>query len=519
MNPFRRDATAIALDGNQLLVRPAAPGEGTPVCGGSGLRFRWLWFGLDAPGLCEDEVGKLFEDPSGFARFRGVWAFFAADPAGRRTLCAADRLGIQAVYYRPELAFVSTNPMWLLTATGHDGSCLREGLEDHLGFGYAIHPERQYYRGVVRLAPASYRITSDGSSRTVRYWDGESTPGGEPDLDSLVAILREAGRAPGREPWFGLTAGKDSLCLASVAETGRGITFGDPGCADQVQGRELAALLGWEHRTATLCEPADFERWCHWIAEHSAGLTTGSYVDMLDAIERTIPVGGAFVMGEAGECVRDFFRSTGGSPIDYLAANYVTPGDFVRRTLVEELRPGAEYPGPLLERAGLLAGDPARAALSFYRNCRMPGNFAQRNAVLAPLRAKLAPFADARFIDDSYGLGAAWFGGSRLHRELIARVRPGLLPLFDSPRTQGTSPQEWVARTGGPLRETILRILEDAAPSLPEGWDREGVLELARQQPLPPRAVYYLLRVVPLSIAAKLVKTGQGSGVPEVSLV
>lgn len=501
------DARAIALDGLELRVRQAPPGEGTPFTGGSGVRYCWLWLGAGATELDEDRVARLFDNPAGFASFNGVWAFLAADLAGRRTLCAADRLGIQAVYYRPDHGFASTNPMWLLTATGHDGSYSPEGLADHLGFGYAIHPERQLYRGMVRLAPATYRIAREGTARTGFYWNGETEDNHEPDLERLARILRDASRISGRKPYFGLTAGKDSLCLAAAAQTGCGITFGDPACADQIQGRALAAALDWEHRRATLCQPADFSRWVHWIAEHSAGLTTASYVDMLDAVERTIPPGGAFVMGEAGECVRDFFPAGTGSPVDYLAQNYVTPAEFLRQTLTPDLRPDSDYPRRLLERAGLLEGDPAEAALRFYRNCRMPGNFAQRHAILSPLRAKLAPFADTGFIDHAYGLGLDWFRASRLHREIIQHTRPDLLRFFDHPVSGAASAQGLPARMAGPLRIALQEILEDAGPSLPECWDHAGIAGMVNLTPPPDRAVYYLLRLATLAVAAKLMKT------------
>jgi hypothetical protein len=206
-------------------------------------------------------------------------------------------------------------------------------------------------------------------------------------------------------------------------------------------------------------------------------------------VGRTVPPGATFVMGEGGECVRRFF---GANPVATLTEQYMTPAEYLRRTLAV---PVEGYPERLLEAVRRPMGpvDDDTFALQFYRTVRMPGNFSLRQAVLAPLGSKVSPFLDSRFLDGAYGLSRWWHEDSRLHRALVERLRPEFLDLFDAPARTAVTTQDWERRFDGGIGERVGRMLEEALPECRDVFCAEGVTALLER---PGRAIYHLLRVV-----------------------
>lgn len=378
--------------------------------------------------------------------------------------------------------------MRLLRETSHDGSVEPEGLARHMGFGYTELP---VYRGVEKVPPAGHVLVSRDGARQRVYWEAPGSS--QAEVDHLASVLTDA--AP-REGLLGATAGKDSLCLAAAMAAGPPRwtgTFGAPGCADQAQGQEVAQRLGSAHRTWGVCSPEDFPCWSSHVAYHSAGLATASYADMAAFVARVVPPRTPFVMGEGGECVRQFF---GPDPAARLTQQYMTPLEYLEATLSA---PPAGYPQRMLGavRESLGAADDETFAVRFYRNRRMSGNFSLRQAVLAPLSPKVSPFLDSRFLDGACGLGREWSADSRLHRALIERLAPQFLDLFDAPAKSDTTVQDWEARFAGGIGEQAARMLEDALPECGDVLRADGVRRLCEQTILrPSRAVYHLLRVL-----------------------
>lgn len=500
------------LRGPSLSWLPARPGAGTPLVWCDEPDVAWFYFGGQHPRTVAPEVlstvwiRRLLQSPQPARQLSGVFALVVFDKQHHTTIALGDRLGVQGLHVgrgRDGAWHLSTHLAWLLLALGHDGAVNDRAFTAHVAFGYGVDPDRDVYANVHAVRPGEYLRLSDDGSMSMRYWRMPEPTRMEPvDSGGLVGALRSASAAAadGADVFLGLTAGKDSLCLASAMadicpRTG---TLGAYGCADLLQGAELARLLGWPHVMRPVCSTADFFRWADYVAFQSAGLATTSYVDMAAFVSRAVPRGCAFVMGEGGECVRDFFRASGRPALQALVDDYMTPRPYLAATLAPRLlnRMGT-YPADFVDRLYAMSGarDVDGFLSSFYRTQRMSGNFSLRHAVLSPLRPKISPFLDSRFIDIAYPASTSQHEGSALHRRLIAHARPDLLPFFEAPiRTvQGT--QNWPLRFPRLATRLRQRLAEDLRYS-DDVLDPPGVLALCDAAAAQPsRAMYHLLRL------------------------
>jgi len=516
----------------RIEVWPSEPGTGTPLIWYVDNGILWAYFGTQHPRafsrgvLSLSWLQRLFADPRLARELSGVFALFAVNNRSREALAVADRLGVQSVYWGTDSAgtqHISTHLLRLMLATGHDGTVNRSGFLAHMGFGYPVDPYTEVYHGVRKLPPSSYLLFADGRLQRGVYWSAPapSPKQGKGGIPNMVGALRAAmeGGVAEEGIFLGLTAGRDSLCLASMlpAEsrplTG---TFGVPGCADQVRAEQISAELKWPHVSGTVCSPEEFSEWATYVAYQSAGLATASYADMTAFVARHVPRGRAFVMGEGGECLRDFFQTDGRQPLDTLQQDYMTHREYLRRTLAPELaRDLGEYPGSLLRsvRASIRETDDELFALSFYRFQRMPGTFSLRHSVLGSLRAKLSPFLDTNFMNSAYRLKRDWHGGSRLHRTLIAHARPGLISYFDPPAETLPPTQDWPTRFGGRLGEVVYNLMEELLTLCDDVFHADGVRQLCREtQERPSRAIYHLLRILSFALGRSLLKERTRNG-------
>lgn len=464
-------------------VWEAEPGQGTPAVWEEREDLAWGHFGAQEVALEAACVARLFEEPERARELNGVFALLAVDRCRHRVLSIGDKLGVQAVYYSQGRA--ATHLMWLLQDSGHDGTVEPEGFWTHMVFGYTARP---VYRGVEKLGPAGHLVLEGEAVRRRAYWRApEPDTNSEAGMEQLADALRQA--AP-RQGLLGATAGKDSLVLAAAMAqdpprwTG---TFGVEGCADQSQGEEVSRRLGTPHLAGGVCRSGEeFGRWASHVAFHSAGLATTSYADMAAFVGETVPPETTFVMGEGGECVRDFFRP------GLLRERYMTPLDYLHETLAME----GELPTESAD------------GLGFYRTERMPGNFSLRNAVLAALRPKVSPFLANGFVEPAFGLDRPWRQEARLHRALLQKLRPQWLDLFDAPASAETSTQDWERRFGGEIGEQVGRMLEEASPACADVFRAEGVRSLCeRTIRRPGRAIYHLFRLVSFARARQMLRS------------
>lgn len=512
----------------------APPLTGTPLMWSDEGDMTWVYFGSQHPrtrtrdALSPDWLLRLLTSPEVANDLSGVFALAVLHKPTRQVLIVSDRLGVQAVHYGSDDEATwraSTHLLWLLLANRHDGSVDASGFLTHMAFGYGVEPHRRVYRGIDVTAPSGFIRFSDGPCESGVYWEPpEPLPGNRlSDATALVDALRTAAERPmpGVGLFLGITAGKDSLCLASIAppamrlQTG---TLGVTGCDDRVQGEQIADHLGWPHVSAGVCSAEDFFEWADFVAFQSAGLSTVSYVDMAAFVATHVPRGSAFVMGEGGECVRDFFHAAGRSSLQMLQEEYMTPGAYLRETLASPLlRRLADYPASVLSEAQAFAGraDADAFVSFFYRFRRMPGNFSLRHAVLSALRPKLSPFIDHDFVDATYSLSLEEHNQSAVHRRIIATARPDLLRFFEEPVRKARSTQGWPERFET-LRSELGRRWAPLLALSDDVLDPRGVLALCEASATQPRSVYHLLRLYSFTLGRALLRIDPAARLAEI---
>jgi hypothetical protein len=489
-------------------------GSGTPIVWANDREYSWIYFGGQHPCATSDEalssgwIRRLLRDPHLATKLSGAFALIVVDKQTGRTVIIGDRLGVQGVHHSTDTSGTwraSTHLSWLLLANHHDGAVDEQGFLTHMAFGYGVDPHRSVYLGVQAVAAGGYVEFADGQCTTGVYWEApEPSPLKRlEDSSFLAATLGSAMQWPthGGPLFLGITGGKDSLCLASTvrAETRPSAgTLGMDGSADQVQGAQICQALNWQHIAGGVCTTPAFFEWADYIAFASAGLCTASYADMAAFVANLAPPMSTFVIGEGGECVRDFFHAVGRAPLQRLADDYMTPVGSLRITLSSRLAAELDgYPWTLIARLRSAIADErddAGFASYFYRYQRMPGNFSLRHAVLSSIRPKLSPFLDSNFIDATYGLSTSEHMNSEIHRRIIAAAKPSLEHFFTSPVQTAVSTQEWPARFptfANPFRERLQQML----PASDDVLDPGGVLELCDAASRNPRAVYHLFRV------------------------
>ena len=516
----------------------AGSGEGTPLMSFRDGDLSWIYFSAEDPRTLAPQVlnrlwvERLFAEPQLGTALAGVFALIAIDARRNQLIALCDRLGIQSLFYASDASQVlriSTHQSWLLLANQHDGSVDPDAFCSHLGFGYPVEPYRDVYQGVSKLPASGYVRVADGKLTRGTYWTPPASGSAEaPPISELAESLRTALTSviTADGVCLGVTAGKDSLCLASVVTTAPlAGTFGLAESADQRQAELLTTELGWPRVVGTVCSPDEIGRWARHVAIHSAGLATASYVDMAAFVATQIPPGYLFAMGEGGECVRDFFSPGGRPPLATIEQDYMTPADVLHRTLVPALRVKLDgYPTSLLARVRAASehADDVLFATQFYRFQRMSGNFSLRHGVLAALRGKISPFLAADFIDRTYGLDPSWYVDSRLHRAVIAHARPELLRYFDQPVASTTSVQDWSGRFAGGVGLVVHELLESTLHLCEDVFQPSAVLALCRDAiDVPSRAIYYLFRVLSFSLGRAILRveaTERMSGITDLAL-
>jgi hypothetical protein len=525
-NTLARDhACALMLD-----VDPAATGAatvrlwhlkdqpGSPVCWFEEENLLVICFGdchlvSNGVGQCSATwMRRALDQPELLRQLSGVFALFVVDKCKREILVATDRIGVQPVYHSTDptgkIRFC-THLSWLLLENRHDTSVNPDDFFAHMAFGYVPDQSRTIYRDIAKLPPASCARVSAKGLRLIRYWEqpAPALPLAGQLEDLSNTLRRELLRSVARHGLLlGLTSGKDSLCLACHMPPGESLTgtFGAADSADHLQAAKICLQKGWQRVAAGLCPPEQIERWASYVGFHSGGLATTSYADMAWFATTCIPKDHSYVLGEGGECVRDFFRDRGLKPIDWLSKEYMTPKDYLYSVLAPHLQTRLKkYPQNLVENMRSACGGTTGEdfTLQFYRTVRMPGNFSQRHAVLATIRPTLSPFLSTNFIDLAYGLHTIHYRDSQLHRALIAQSDPSLLGYFDSPVLGSTPVQDWPCRFSGETGLLIEKLLIKHCAAMENVFQAEGVQQVCAQtRSGPTRAIFMLLRIASFAL-------------------
>ena len=443
----------------------------------------------------------------------GVFAAFIYEKKTGLLNIWCDNLGIQAVYYTEDRSGVfraSVNLGWLLELLEHDGSIHREALLEHLGYGYNVNFGQSPYVGILRLSPASKLEIRDKIS-VLEYW---TKPGSVPEVplnNETASFLAERLRLSVKpivkdaQPFMGLSAGKDCLCLASVYSENpkiRSGSFGADGCADRKQGAKVADKLGWTHLDNSVLKAEDFQEVADLISYYSGGLATTSAGDFLNFYRKRIPADNYFIIGEGGENTRAYFNYSGDSnPLENLVDRYMTSVEVLRGTLSGDLVKQLDnYPGEQVEKLKeqMTGSDERSLMIGFYRYKRMGGNFALRNAILSPFRTKVSPFLDVLFMEKAFRLNPEFMQNDEIHRAIIEETNETLLPFFDTPEKEGPSMQNWEERfRSGGFGNVVYEMLEENLKYSEDVFDREKVLKLCLEmQEQPGRGIYFLFRII-----------------------
>jgi len=439
-----------------------------------------------------------------FAReFPNIFTLFVYQPHAKALFVATDLLGLQPVFYQITGSgdtIFSTLIGRIFEQSKTVPSIDPEGFFHFLSFGYPFAPAPLPYRGIERIYQRRLLHFVPGGTiqNDYAYTDLPEIASSqeEPDWEAIHQTLL-SGYSYIHRPFIGVTAGKDSLVVSATASRmGKAIrsgNFGDPEATDVLAGRKLAEKLGFVYHYVPLCSEDEFSRYLDEIAWYGSGLATGSYVDMLKFVDKGMQAGETFVMGEAGESVRDFFSH------HPLPENFLTPKEALQNVLPGEFTTKLkDYPANMLERfISKYPRDTDAFFIDFYRNARLPGNFGLRSLLLQSRNAKLSPFTDSEFIRLTYGLSTDYYKNSGIHRRIIKEFYPELTSFLDVPVTGDT--QVWPQRFRGGIGRIVEQIIHQSEGLLPLKTD--ALIRLTRENmQRPSRSLYLILRLLPMML-------------------
>ncbi|WP_046755614.1 hypothetical protein [Kordia jejudonensis] len=373
------------------------------------------------------------------------------------------------------------------------------GMQVHFTFGYQVTPFPLPYKNITRLQGG--KLHSFDANLNV-----ESTKLDINFSEKNKTFSLKDGINVSNTLFFGVTAGKDSLALLSqVTEGDQAVktgNFGNVYSADVLQGKEIAINLDLSYEHNTLCDEFEFEHYATQIATISGGLATISYVDMLKFADETIPKNYSYVMGEAGECVRMFFKND--ENLAQAMHNYITPKEFLSDTFTADYNEFiSNYPENITSAvAENYAGNSnAEKLLNFYRSGRLPGNFGNRHKLLSVFRNKITPFLHEDFIKATHNLSHDHYEFDQIHEQIIYDGNQDLLQYFKNPIVSDVSVQNWYHRLQNEVGETLYDLLEKHIHALKTVFDTEKVLQLVKkQQKSPNRGLYFLFRILSMAI-------------------
>jgi hypothetical protein len=302
--------------------------------------------------------------------------------------------------------------------------------------------------------------------------------------------------------FFGATAGKDSLALMSlINETDITFIAGNFGHVlsdDVIQGEKISSYLDLTYTYCKNVDGKEFQYYSNEIASISGGLSTCSYVDMLKFIDTTIPVDYTYVMGEAGECYRDFFENN--KEISSSIEKYLTPSKFLEQCLHISKHKINNLKNKLFEDINTFyKGNSVSEILrDFYCNGRMPGNFSNRTKLINRYRNKSSPFLNLNLLRNISNLSDELFQNETIHRELIKSKKSNeWFIFFEEPFKSNFDSQNWDERIKGDIGKTIKNIIDNMSIVSENLINKKGLNKLLTDEIIKPsRGIYLILRII-----------------------
>lgn len=448
--------------------------------------------------------------------FDGSYSLIVIDKENGKCLVQNDYLGLNTLFFRKNIDGYTIYSSLGLAHCEHKLSVNSKALIPHFGFGYHVEPHPFIYEDIIPIkGNALYEFDKFSTMAVKRYSPVEK--GACASWSDEIPLLVKKSVYQCSRSFCSLTSGKDSLTIIAalgnkIKETRTG-TFGDDRSADVMQSVQIAKCLQpltWEHVCLTSAD--EFSYFSNYISFFSGGLATLSYVDMMKYVHTVIPAGYSFIMGEGGECTRDFFHGEESDHPFETMDSYITPYNALMKTLNEDLigeissceKYKEKVISSCLDYYEYLENNKDAFYLRFYRYARMAGNFSMRHQILNPLVPIESPFLSCDFIKTAYDLNPKYYNKSSLHRKIIEACNPLLLPYFDSPVMSSVPVQNWNERFVNGILLQMINMYKGAFASsstLKDFFSESAVLQLLyEQRDSQDRAIWFLLRLLSFGI-------------------
>ena len=438
--------------------------------------------------------------------YSNINSAFLFDKNKKELYVASDRMGVQPIFLHGNMERIIFSPQII-----HIHKDLKEplkindeGLINFLGFGYCAPETTFIYDNIGRISPSTISIYNSKLQNTDIYKYGKqlriNNSEEEINIDKICDILEES-LVKIEKPFVGVTSGKDSLVISSLYSSEinniSSGNFGTKSCNDVVFGKILAEKMNFKYKFSDLCSLDELDKYINQIAFFSSGMATSSYVDMMKMVDSLLNSDEVFVMGEGGECVRQFFYITENTSN---FNNYTTPVDSVRLMLKPKLHSILDsYQSFLIKKIKSVYDKfSPEYFVDFYRNHRIPGNFSLRTLILNSLTDKFTPFFDNNFINYTYESNLENYRESTLHKKIISNKNKELLNFFNKEDySEDDDCQLWETRF--PL---FAKKFTDIVKSFKEdefGISAKGLLDLIEKNKInPDRSLYLVLRAITL---------------------
>jgi len=439
--------------------------------------------------------------------FPNVFTLFYFDKKTNDLLVTTDRLGLQAVYYqifKGKKLIISPLIGKILKESHKKLEIDKDGLFHFLSFGYPFKPAPFIYKNIQRIYQRKLlHFNKDIQlKKETNYIDLPeiNSNKNKVDINKIHNLLLNSLKNV-TSPFVGVTAGLDSLLVSAYTNSSfknvKAGNFGYKKSTDVIYGKMLAKKMDFDYTYSSLCDENDFEYYLNEVSYYSSGLATASYVDMLKFVDKAITSNETFLMGEAGESIRDFFVNNS------LTQNYLTPLTALSSLLSKSYKNQLEkYPQTILSNfQSKYNPNQEEFYIDFYRNARLPGNFSLRTLILQAKVNKTSPFLDKDFIEYTYGLNLKNYTGSMLHKEIIHHFYPEL-STFLNQKTEIDS-QIWHERFKNNTGKLILELTKKNYTDF--GIEKEPLLNLIQKNiENPDRSVYLILRILSLMRFVKM---------------
>lgn len=450
-------------------------------------------------GVFSPDFEMLLRDKRNYIKnLSNTFTIFIFNKISNNLEVCTDEFGLQTVFWtRKEDTFYFSNLVYHF----NDFIALEINPEQYLNYlslGYISPYNESYYKNINILKPNSRNIFLEQKHELI-IEESESTSYVEFDLDKIIESLKR----PLNEienPFFGITSGLDSSALLSIYPKKKKLntgTFGIEGSDDIERGKAIADLLGLEYNQIDLVNKNEFLDYAKQISYFTSGMGTLSYVDMLKFVSESIRDEECFVMGEGGECIRDFFSSKDTTAKDEVFQKYFSPKNELLSIISDSLKNELDdYPKNQIEKfKSKYTQFSDEYFIEFYREIRLKGNFALRTSILQSEVDKYAPFLEKDFKKLTFNLETNYFKDSHIHRQIIKNQNQELYNIINTP-IKKHDVQNWAFRFKNGIGQLLLDIVTNFEYyDLPINKENL-ILGINKNIETPSRGIYLIFRIV-----------------------